>query len=990
MRIKLALVLLLALLPALMMAQSSGKLVGFAKDKSTDEPLPGVNIIIDGTSYGAATDVDGYFVILNVPVGSYDVRASFIGYRDQVLSGIHLSGGKTTEANFDLEEAAIEGEAVVITAEKPLVEKHITQSVSLITSEELENIPVRNFNSLISTQNSVVVQNDNVYIRGGRTEEVGYYLDGASVTDPLTNTQGIYIIKDAVEEFQIQAGGYTAEFGNANSGIVRTEMKTGRSNLNLSVDAQTDKFAGEGEQFLGTHSFRHHILSGTISGPLFNDKIRFFLAGENQFEGDYRRRFSEGFQFDGLIDTNPNADQNNPDTVNVQYPDGFTPLNERSRWALNSTLSFDLSPVRLRLSGAYNNSTTDFNRQPMLRILNERNFADENKSMLLSGKITHVISPTSLYEVQGSFFNSSLERVDDYFGGDWTQWWDSLAVAQHTGGAVQYAGRYNDPHDYNFNGFPFERNGAARNLYRIEKVNYISGSVSYTGQMGRHHELKVGVDAKRYTVRHYDNDPQLISLLESTGNTSLEDIDPGQILNTGSVNGYGYDHLGREIDSPVDYGNNIEALGPKKPTDVAAFVQDKIEYKDLIINFGLRYDYFDTDDRELIDPTNPEVDQNSNYILSTSWKDKDAFQQISPRLGFSFPVSDKTVFYLQYGKFIQKPELNDMYFGNSRYQEQIGVGGNFYNNTTVGFGLDPIRTTSYEIGFRQQLGSVAAMDVTGFYKNVRGQIQAQTISVSSSASVNNYTILANGDFATTQGLELSLNLRRVNRIQASLNYTLTNSEGTGSNETEYVGALNQGEAVPTIIQPLNFAQKHVGSVILDYRFGKQEGGFLSQLGLNALFNFSSGHPFTFVTSDGLGQVNAYDAGIDYMFDTRVRRVLEPIGSSSTPWTFNLDLNVDKSFNITQQVGVTVYSRITNLFNFRNVVNVYDRSGTADDDGFLSNGELSQSFINANGGQQYVDLYTALNLRNGQSYWDRLNRELWGNPRQVFFGIKLTY
>ncbi|RMF55249.1 MAG: carboxypeptidase-like regulatory domain-containing protein, partial [Calditrichaeota bacterium] len=128
------------LLPALVFGQSSGKIVGIVKDANTGEPLPGVNVVVEGTTYGAATDVDGYYVILNVPVGIYDIKASFIGYKEVTLSGVRVSADITTEANFELEEAAIEGEAVVVTASRPLVEKHVTQSVSLVTSEDLENI----------------------------------------------------------------------------------------------------------------------------------------------------------------------------------------------------------------------------------------------------------------------------------------------------------------------------------------------------------------------------------------------------------------------------------------------------------------------------------------------------------------------------------------------------------------------------------------------------------------------------------------------------------------------------------------------------------------------------------------------------------------------------------------------------------------------------------------------------------------------------------
>ena len=296
--------LLVALLPLMAFAQSSGKIVGFVKDAESGEPLVGVNVNIDGTTIGAATDIDGYYVMLNVPVGSYDLIARYVGYQEVTLTGIRVSASITTDANFDLKEAVVEGEGVLVVAEQPLVDRNLTQSVSLVTSEQLENIPIRNFNDIISTQRSVVVQDNLIYIRGGRADEVGFYVDGAPSNNPLTNTQSIYIIREAVEEFQVLAGGYNAEFGGANAGIIRTELKTGGSDFSASFDIQSDDFADEGDEFLGTKSYKHTTTIATLSGPLLTNKIRFFAAVENRYQGDREVRFGEGFTLTNLTDSN--------------------------------------------------------------------------------------------------------------------------------------------------------------------------------------------------------------------------------------------------------------------------------------------------------------------------------------------------------------------------------------------------------------------------------------------------------------------------------------------------------------------------------------------------------------------------------------------------------------------------------------------------------------------------------------------------------------
>lgn len=983
-------ILVLFLIPAIAFSQSSGKIAGVVNDQSTGEPLPGVNVILEGTTQGSSSDIDGYYVILNVPVGVYSIRANYIGYKDYVIQNVRVSADITTEINFSLEPTTLElEEAIIVTAERPLVEKNVTQSVAMLTSKELENIPVRG-NDVIATLNSVVIQNDNVYIRGGRTEEVGYYLDGASATNPLNNTAAIFVIQEAVEEFQVLAGGYTAEFGGANSGIIRSELKTGSSEYHLSADFQSDKLATQGSKFLNTYTYRDHIFVGTLSGPIIpgNKKIRAFLAYENNFQGDSQRRFSKGFTFTDLVDfRDPSAAG---DTVSLSYPDGFTPHQERDRHAVNGTLLFDFSPFKLRASGAFLWDDRQIDDHPMLRILNNRLQTDETRNQLLTLKGTYVLNPKSYIEGSVNYFNSSLERMDDYFGNNWELYYDSTAVAQHTNGQVIYEQRYVPHDDYLLAGIDFERNGDPRAYYRIEKNQYIGGNLGIVSQIGRHHEVKIGGDYRQHKIRRFEIDPRVIEQKDNFG-TNLSDIPPTVMGATGRVEAYGYDNYGNELDEDTSIGDSIFYFGAKKPVFAAFYVQDKIEYHDLIINAGLRFDYYDMKDEKLKDPVNAQVHPITGYLMADQWEKVDPFTQLSPRLGFSFPVSEKTVFYGQYGKFIQMPELNDMYFGTADYRDQLFTGGNFFTEP-VGSGMDPIRSTSYEIGFRQQVSPVAAFEVAGFYKNVKGQVKLVRINPDPNGALTAYNIHTNGDFATTQGLEFRLTLRRTNRLQAMINYTLTSSEGTGSDELSYITAVEQVSFPPKTVSPLDFAQTHVGSINLDYRFGKNDGGaILQQLGANLLMQFNSGHPYNNVNIAGLGQVSPYDAGVDYMLDTRVRTAKEPMNSSTTPWNYTVDLRLDKTFKITGKLGATVYMRVQNLFNTKNVINVYQLTGSADDDGFISNPELSSSFVNApNRGEQYVALYHAINTVNGQAYWDSLGLQLWGHPRQIFFGLKLMY
>jgi hypothetical protein len=335
------------------------------------------------------------------------------------------------------------------------------------------------------------------------------------------------------------------------------------------------------------------------------------------------------------------------------------------------------------------------------------------------------------------------------------------------------------------------------------------------------------------------------------------------------------------------------------------------------------------------------------------------------------------------------PELNDVYYNASQYGTQIVSGGNFYT-APIGFGLKPMHTTAYEIGFRQQVGENVAFDLTGFYKNIKGQPGASRIIADPLSQITTYNYITNGDFATTKGLEFKIQVRRTKNLSAQLNYTLTDAEGTGSGETAYLSAVDRNEVTPTLVSPLDFSQTHRGSINLDYRFGRDEGGLIfNQFGANLLFNFNSGHPYTTVYYPPGGQVNAYDAAVDYMLDTRSREAREPINSSSTPWVFNTDLRLDKSFDVTEEISATLYMRVTNLFNSKNPINVYQATGSASDDGHLANPDYSAAWIDTYGAD-YVDMYKAINQENGQAYLDFLGQELYSQPRQILFGIKLVY
>jgi len=230
-----------AFIPALVFA--SGKFKGRVTDAGTGEPLVGANVVVVGTQMGSATNVSGEFAILNVPAGTYTLKAMYIGYQAITISNLRVNNDLTTEANFQLPGEGVTVGIVEIVAERPLVNKSATNAVRIIDNEFFAKIPARGINAALSAQPGVVIQGGNVYIRGGRADEVGFQLEGVPVNNILSGGRAVSVTAEAVEQIQVQAGGFNAEYGGANAGLVQAQLRTGaQDRWKVSLLGETDRY----------------------------------------------------------------------------------------------------------------------------------------------------------------------------------------------------------------------------------------------------------------------------------------------------------------------------------------------------------------------------------------------------------------------------------------------------------------------------------------------------------------------------------------------------------------------------------------------------------------------------------------------------------------------------------------------------------------------------------------------------------------------------
>ncbi|MBP1678320.1 MAG: TonB-dependent receptor, partial [Bacteroidetes bacterium] len=379
----------LVLAPALVFAANTGKIRGKLTDKATGEPLVGASVVIKGTSLGASADVNGEYVILNVSPGAYTLEGKYLGYQPLGIENVRVSSDLTTEVNFALDvlTEGIQIQEIVVRRERELVSKNATNAVRISTTEDVKNLPVRGVVSAVVLAPGVVQQGGDIFIRGGRSEEVGYVFEGANARDVISGDVVTVAIPEALEEFQVQAGGYTAQYGGANAGIIKQSLRSGTPDFKFSLQAETDNFTDAGKDYLGGYSYGYIVV-----------------------------------------------------------PDGSMPGQMRNRYTVNGTITFDYNPIIVRVGGAFSTQEQKGGRA-VSQILNlERNGLNEFSNFLGNVKITHVVSPTFLYEVNINYNDTRTKNTDPLLGDNFLTYSDSLANAALGYGSAwrNYTTQYDD------------------------------------------------------------------------------------------------------------------------------------------------------------------------------------------------------------------------------------------------------------------------------------------------------------------------------------------------------------------------------------------------------------------------------------------------------------------------------------------------------------------------------------------------------------------
>jgi len=931
---------------------TTGKITGRVIDAKDKGPLTGATVKIDGTNLGAITDESGEYTILNVEVGDYTVTATYIGYDAQAIPGVKVSADLTTRVDFSLsiEGGAIVTDEIVITGKRNAISPD--QSGKIIGQEFIDNSGVRGIENIASTTAGVVQdeRGTDINIRGGRANETAVIIDGVLTTNPLDGSSNSFVSNNVLEEMAVLTGGFSAEYGNVLSGVINVTTKGGTDRFSGTIEGITDAFLSKDA------SQGYNIYNLSFGGPLIPTKD---LARAINFYGGYERNYSLVY--------NPSwvADQ-------LNLGNNVLPEYDLKRWSANGKINIDLQefnkdlPVQLRFGTSLASTDRRGFIQSYMLFNAKRNPLITEESQQYYGKVNHQLNSKLFYELQFSYFKADYNEGDKEFGNDLYAYGDPSRVPGLTtpGGSRGFD-------EYGL----FAQYNRVRSYYEESAISYLGGTLNLTTQL-KNNELKFGGDFKYHTVRYIDVRPNgMYNFRNASEEQQLAVFNGG----TGISNNYGLGPVFnaatnrleiQEVDDGVD--------GAKNPIIAALYLQDKVEFKDFTLNAGIRWDYLDANSWRVKDLANI---AGADGVLGDDdfTDDSEPTSTFSPRLGMSFPVTNNTVFHAQYGKFIQLPQLEYLYNGRANLEYWVnsaGFSGSFGNPN-----LKPEKTTSYEIGIKQQVGDRLSMDLTAYYKETEDLIGIKKYP----QLPNQIQVYANQDYGTIRGVDLSFDMRRTNRLSINIALGMAFASGTGSDPTSAQTAAWLGERQPKFTSPLDFDQRWTGVLNADYRFGRTDvpkgfwGDVLSQFGVNMLYSFNSGRPYSSKSNDQ-DPFASTGAGA---------ALISPINGVYGPWNNSMDLKIDKTFSfLDNKLDLNAYVYIINVFNSELVNDVWDSSGQPGSTGYLNSEpgkNTIQSFNNPNGtipttSDEYVRRYTLRSLDIGN----------YGPPRQFRFGLRLNF
>jgi len=872
-------------------AQSStGTVEGKITDEKTGEGLIGVNIILEGTYYGAASDTKGNYVIHGIAPGTYNIKYSFIGYKTIEYTGIEVKENHTNQINVKMNPTALTlDKAVTVVGKKPLVDVEETQSSRTISADDIKNAVVENVEDVVSQQAGVVKENNSIYIRGGRAYENAFLLNGVSVQDPLAGTGfGLQLSANAIQEVDVITGGFNAEYGQATSGVINVKTKEGGSNYSGYLSFKTDNLGNK----TSYHVFNTDIVEADLGGPepitsYVLPSIGIKIPGQITFFGSFYMGISDGIT-QGYY--KPVAHQL---YSSIFGGTRFAPR-ENNNWYLLGKLTYRYSPT-FRITYSYNESVSiNQNTQSLQTNLQYveptpgyqydfQNILDQantftHVSRFHSINLTQTLNSKTYYEIQLSYFYTHL-RVDAN-GKDWRQ--------------------YTQPQD--FPNFPVQ-------YYNLnsDTIGIIPGDGFWdVGNPYTWHD---------HYVDEYSIKGDLTSFFDEKNKFKT-----------------GFEMQFQEMQLIDIYKPWIGTLGLNNdiykvfPAMGDIYAQDNINFSGMILNFGLRFDYWFPGkyvDDAVKNPavvTIPEETRQSYMNDTFGWFGGRRWKgRLSPRLGISHPISNNQTLFFSYGHFSKWPRPQFVYAKLSPLSAQSSF--QEFGNPD----LNPETTVAYELGLKTQFSTNDVLTVTAYYKDIFDYINTKQAKITSTRfATQSFITYVNSDYARSRGVEFEYKKRIGNWFNgvADFTYAIVTGKSSSANEGALVLQGDLTESVKEKYMPWD--RPITASLTTNFYVPKGEPllgfapGILDDYNIYIRTFFESGKRYTPAIFDG-------------HYDSRgrpeyVSLVTDPYSKTGDNW-FWIDLNFEKYFEVSK-LQFTISIEINNLLDTKNSAIINPVTGKA--------------------------------------------------------------
>ena len=944
-------------------AAITGKISGIIKSEVSQTPLANVEITVVGTSDTATTNQGGYYVIANIAPGTYDLKVERAGYTSQTVMDAKVFAGLTTTLDLALGAAEVVTlEEITVTASKPLIKRDVTQSMRIIEAEEIAAMPRDTVNGILQLQAGVSQLNSTgtLHVRGGRSTEVKYLIDGIPVNDPIGRSLGVNISTNSLEQIEIITGGFNAEHGDAQSGVINLITKAGAQNFTGRIRYRVGQWGTHyGDPVYGPwldpdNGFRPVALE-PFRGIFLGNPYDYQTAYRGQSvtveelaarEGDAQVVFTEivpGVFADRtqnpllpVIDPETNEPKLNPDTgevITAPQPyrdtdgtvidyenkqvtllDGYVvDLNQYSG-LFNDTKSYDLRPSHIgefALSGPLWGNRLTFSAASQLR-RDESYLPNANgRGHTLQGKLKFEVTPDIKLTASGLFDR----READSYGGSLRFLPGAIPVADREGRSMslQLSHNLNSGTFYTLTLGQFHRSYESgqpgklwdplnktfdENAWDSEKSyeqNQEEGRIrNPTQQTYNDTNYFIAGDDNAWTTR--ESTANILKADFSSQVTENHQIRTGIELSTHEIYNLGATNYGSS--------NLYMEFYDVTPSSLSLYAQDKMEYEGMIVNAGLRYELYSPDGVSPADQLDPlELNDDGTIKLDKSvYKvglpiiknpvEASVKQMLAPRLGISFPITDRAKLHFTYGHYYQIPPGDDLYENlNFDMRGAIRRRGNS--------DLQPEKTVAYEVGIAQQLTHDLTVDITGFTKDIDNLVSSLHVDIT-----NDYSYFINDIYGRVQGFELTARKWRIGRspISGMINYTYSVAKGKGSSRN--LGYLTYYRQQPEVTEshPLAWDQRHVVSATLDIQLPFDAG-------INLIGRYGSGLPYTPNPSSP---------------------VKPDINSKRYPPTHNVDMLLSKRIRV-GELTYTIFADVRNVFNTRNLDDIidavtYDRYG----------------------------------------------------------------